>query len=146
MLIDLRGAGVGVESSPVLGCRVIREPDVARVYENSVDRAHLTRDGELPTATGRRVNAANPVPRCRIPHNAGRIDRDAMWISACRHGWILLEVASTGIEPPNAATQHIGVPNSPVRRDCDVMKLDVAAWYPVVHDPSTRGADWSRDP
>src|SRR2546430_17187216 len=84
MLVDPRIAGVGVECPPVRGYRITREPDLARVYEHRVHKSYLFREGELPTATGHRVDAANPaVLRCGIPHNAGRIHSDAMGIGAC---------------------------------------------------------------
>src|SRR5437667_3200765 len=84
MLVDPRIAGVGVECPPVRGYRITREPDLARVYEHREHKSYLFREGELPTATGHRVDAANPaVLRCGIPHNAGRIHSDPMGIGAC---------------------------------------------------------------
>src|SRR6058998_2107753 len=84
ILVDPRIAGVGVERSPVSGCRITREPDLACVYEHRVYKSNLPGEGELPTATGHRVDAANAaVLRSRIPDDAGRIHGDAMGIGAC---------------------------------------------------------------
>src|SRR3989449_9342842 len=84
MLVDPRIAGVGVERPPVSGCRITREPDLACVYEHRVYKSNLPGEGELPTATGHRVDAANAaVLRSRIPDDACRIHGDAMGIGAC---------------------------------------------------------------
>src|SRR5207249_5619572 len=50
MLVDPRIAGLGIERPPVSGCRITREPDVARVYKHCVYKSYLLREGELPTA------------------------------------------------------------------------------------------------
>src|SRR5437762_2805570 len=73
-----------VERPPVRGCRITREPDLACVYEHRVYKSNLPGEGELPTATGHRVDAANAaVLRSRIPDDACRIHGDAMGIGAC---------------------------------------------------------------
>src|SRR5713226_2239744 len=59
-LVGPRTAGVGVERPPISGCRITREPDLARVHEHRVYKSYLLGEGELPTATGHRVEAANP--------------------------------------------------------------------------------------
>src|SRR5712692_8027694 len=62
---------------------ITREPDLARVHEHRVYKSYRLGEGELPTATGHRIEAANPaVLRSRIPDDACRIHGDAMGIGA----------------------------------------------------------------
>src|SRR5437762_2267699 len=86
-LYQTRPAGsvvTGFRRAPVRGCRITREPDLACVYEHRVYKSNLPGEGELPTATGHRVDAANAaVLRSRIPDDACRIHGDAMGIGAC---------------------------------------------------------------
>jgi hypothetical protein len=146
MLVDPRTAGVGVERPPVSGCRIISEPDSAPVYEHRVYESYLLREGQLPTATGHGVDAADPaVLRCRIPHNPCRIHSDAMGIGACRSCGVLTEAASSHIELAYTAVPEIGIPHGVIRGYGNIVKLDLGPRYAVVHDSSTRWANWSRN-